>query len=149
MRVSGFSVNLISKKLNVSKSSVSLWVRDVRVGDSLLIKLKNSVKDPDVVRRRTETRLANELSKRNLIIDKSSAEVGKISDRELWLLGSILYWAEGGKTQRGLVRFTNSDPEMIKIMMCFFRKICKVPETKFRCYLHIYSHLNKRQSEKY
>ncbi len=60
----------------------------------------------------------------------------------------MLYWAEGGKTQR-LVRFSNADPEMIKIMMTFFRKICLVPEVKFRGYIHIHPHLKHEEAEKY
>lgn len=63
-------------------------------------------------------------------------------------MGVMLYWAEGGKTQR-MVRFSNGDPEMIKIMMTFFRRICKVPESKFRGYIHIHPHLDFRAAENY
>ncbi|NCO15578.1 hypothetical protein GW816_01870 [Candidatus Wolfebacteria bacterium] len=61
----------------------------------------------------------------------------------------MLYWAEGGKSIRGIVRFSNSDPEMIKIIMAFFRKICRVPEEKFRGYIHIHPHLDYKKAEKY
>ena len=64
-------------------------------------------------------------------------------------MGVMLYWAEGGKTQRGLVRFSNGDPEMIKIMMAFFRRVCQVPEEKFRGYIHIHPHLDHKKAEKY
>lgn len=60
----------------------------------------------------------------------------------------MLYWAEGGKTQR-MVRFSNGDPEMIKIMMAYFRNICDVDESKFRGYIHIHPHLDFRNAEKY
>jgi len=63
-------------------------------------------------------------------------------------MGVMLYWAEGGKTQR-LVRFSNGDPEMIKIMMTFFRQVCNVPEHKFRGYIHIHPHLDHKNAEKY
>ncbi len=62
---------------------------------------------------------------------------------------AMLYWAEGSKTNRGVVQFTNSDPEMIKLMMAFFRNICKVPEEKFRAHIHIHPHLDYKSSGKY
>jgi len=63
-------------------------------------------------------------------------------------MGTMLYWAEGGKTQR-MVRFSNGDPEMIKIMMAFFRRVCNVPEEKFRGYIHIHPHLEHTSAETY
>lgn len=60
----------------------------------------------------------------------------------------MLYWAEGGKTQRP-VRFSNGDPEMIKIIMHFFRTACEVPESKFRGYIHIHPHLDHIKAETY
>lgn len=51
----------------------------------------------------------------------------------------MLYFAEGGKTQRGLVRFSNSNPDMIRIMMKFFKEICLVPQLKFRGHIHTHS----------
>ena len=59
----------------------------------------------------------------------------------------MLYWAEGGKTRKGMVRFSNSDPEMIKIMMAFFRKVCNAPKEKFRGYIHIHPHLNHKKQK--
>jgi len=38
---------------------------------------------------------------------------------------------------------------MIKIMMAFFRRICDVPEEKFRGYLHIHPHLDYKLAEEY
>jgi len=94
------------------------------------------------------TRITNEAAKRARIIDQAYQEVDKISNRELWFMGVMLYWAEGGKTQR-LTRFSNGDPRMIKIMMLFFRKICHVPEKKFRGHVHIHAHLDHLSAERY
>jgi hypothetical protein len=61
----------------------------------------------------------------------------------------MLYWAEGRKRGKRIVSFSNSDPEIIKIMMKFFREICSVDEEKFRGHIHIHSHLNVKDSERY
>src|SRR5690606_3441724 len=89
-----------------------------------------------------------EAQKRQAIINKSEKSVPKINTKTLWLIGTMLYWAEGGKTQR-MVRFSNGDPEMIKIMMGYFRQVCEVPESKFRGYIHIHPHLDYGKAEKY
>lgn len=149
LRKAGFSISEIKTKLGVAKSSVSLWVRDIKLNKNQLKKISQHGGSRLVVERRRITRLNRETQRRQLVIEKAKGQIKKLNLRELWLVGVMLYWAEGGKTQRGLVRFTNSDPEMIKIMMTFFRKICLVPEEKFRCHLHIHSHLDDKKAKKY
>jgi len=148
LRHKGLSINEISKRLNVAKSSVSLWVRDVKLNSKQLSILSNNKYSRHVIEKRRLSRLKNETAKRQIVINAAQKEIKKLSEKELWLVGIMLYWAEGGKTQR-MVRFSNGDPEMIKIMMEFFRKICKVPDEKFRGYIHIHPHLDHNKAEKY
>jgi len=149
LRRNGLAITEIAKKLGVAKSSVSLWVRDIELSKIQIDFLTGKKFSNESIEKRRKTRLKNEESKRESLIKKAEKEVTKLSKRELWLIGVMLYWAEGGKTQRGLVRFSNGDPEMVKIMMNFFRKVCDVPEEKFRGYIHIHPHLNHKKAEKY
>jgi len=149
LRSLGYSFNEIHKELGVAESSVSLWVRDIKLTSEQKLELSQKGIQKGVIEQRRETRLKNESAKRQIITDAATKEIKNLSERELWLVGVMLYWAEGGKTQRGLVRFSNSDPEMIKIMMVFFRKICNVPEEKFRGYIHIHPHLDYKKAEEY
>jgi len=61
----------------------------------------------------------------------------------------MLYWAEGDKSdEQERVKFSNSDPVMIIFIMEWFRKICKVPENKFRICLHVHElHCRKDMQE--
>lgn len=149
LRSQGCSINEIRKKLNVAKGSVSLWVRDIKLTQQQTQKLSEKGVQQAIVEQRRATRLKNESAKRQFIINVAQKQVRRLSQRELWLIGSMLYWAEGTKTKRGTVQFSNSDPRMIKLMMVFFRKVCKVPEEKFRGYIHIHPHLDYRKAEKY
>ena len=69
-------------------------------------------------------------------------EVGKISKRELWLIGSALYWAEGTKQKEWnvsqCVQFGNTDPNVIRIYLVWLMKVCKIPikNIKFEIYIH-------------
>jgi len=48
-----------------------------------------------------------------------------------------------------MAKLANSDPEIIKIMMRFFREICNVPENKFNGHIHTFAHANINKTEKY
>lgn len=148
LRSLGYSLKEIVAELKVAKSSVSIWVRDIELTFQQKQTLTEKSLKKELIERRRATRLTNENARRQIIIDFAKEQIKIISDRELWLIGVMLYWAEGGKTQR-IVRFSNSDPEMIKIMMSFFRKVCKVPEEKFRGYIHIHPHLDFKHSERF
>lgn len=80
---------------------------------------------------------------------QAAHDLNRLSTEQLWLIGVALYWGEGGKTVRGGVRLSNSDPAVIRLMMKFFRDVCRVPEEKFRGHIHTFSHLNSRKAEMY
>lgn len=149
LRKLGQSVKEISKKLNVSKSSVSVWVRNVNLTNKQKELLANRNFNTDIIRRRRDTRLSNELIKRNIVIDKAKRDINVLSNFDLRIIGTMLYWAEGRKRGVRIASFSNSDPLMIKVMMRFFREICNVPEDKFRGHIHTHSSSNIKQSLKY
>ena len=51
---------------------------------------------------------------RSAIRDAAAAEIGRLSEREILLIGAIAYWCEGAKSKphrrHECVVFTNSDP---------------------------------------
>ena len=148
-RRQGMSMLAIASILGVSKSSVSVWVRDVYISDSFKNALLQKNKSQDVVERRRSTRIKNEESKRNVVINRAEKDFEKLSKPDLKIIGTMLYFAEGGKTQRGLVRFSNSNPSMVKIMMKFFRDICNVTEGKFKGHIHTHSEKQVKEAEQY
>lgn len=149
LRKSGLSIRKIFKILSVSKSSVSFWVRGVQLTQAQKKQLSENGVKKEIIELRRITRLNNENKRRQYIIDEAKKQIPKLSDKDLWLIGSLLYWAEGRKKTVNTVTFSNSDPEMIKFMMTFFRKVCNVPENKFRGHIHIHPHLDHKKAEAY
>jgi hypothetical protein len=53
----------------------------------------------------------------------AASEIGALTDRELLLVGTALYWAEGAKdkpyARRERVRFINSDPGVVRLYLCW------------------------------
>lgn len=148
LRAQGFSIKDIVSEIGVAKSSVSLWVRDIVLTSEQQQTLSAKGISKEIIERRRLTRLTRAEAKREVARSAAQQEIRSISDRELWIIGVMLYWGEGGKTQN-MARFSNSDPRMITVMMRFFRKICAVPEEKFRCHIHIHPHLDHLEAERY
>lgn len=149
LRKQGYSMNAIQKELAVSKSTVSIWTREIRISKTQRERLSRKPFSRKAVEKRRQARIKNEEEKRGAVISIARNSIGVLSARELWLIGSALYWAEGGKTRRSLVRFTNSDPSMMRIVMRFFREVCKVPEEKFRVQIHLHSNLDPERARIY
>jgi transcriptional regulator with XRE-family HTH domain len=98
LRAQGWTYNEIAAELGVSKSSISLWVRDLpREGR---LSYEESRKRNDEGRRRywEEERPVREAA-RQAISDAAAAEIGRLTDREILMLGAIAYWCEGAKNK--------------------------------------------------
>ncbi len=149
MRQSGQSIKEIARTLNVARSSVSIWVRNVAltVEQRKLLTLRGY--SVDAIEKRRIVRIQGTKLRHQRTMDEAGKMIKRISQRELWLIGVALYWGEGGKTNHGAARISNSDPAVIQMMMRFFREICKVPEAKFAGHVHTFSHLNAEAAEKY
>lgn len=117
MRQEGCSVKEIADKLNVSKGTVSYWVRDVNLSIDQIEELRNRhLKGAE--RGRLLGALAQKqkrLKKIEYYNKKGISRFKNISDKELFVLGLGLYWGEGSKKTRE-VRFCNSDPKMMSFM---------------------------------
>lgn len=148
LRQQGVSIAYIAKEIGAAKSSVSVWTKHVLLTADQKLKLQRNSHSNEAIEKRRSSRLLGEMRKRDAAITLARESVGGLSHRELWLVGTALYWAEGGKTQR-MVRFSNGDPTMIVFMMKYFRKVCNVPEEKFTGHIHIHESLNARAAEEY
>ncbi|KKS13078.1 MAG: hypothetical protein UU69_C0014G0022 [Candidatus Magasanikbacteria bacterium GW2011_GWA2_41_55] len=80
---------------------------------------------------------------------KTEKEIGRMSLRELKLIGAALYWAEGYKRGNWNIVFCNSDFLMMKIMMKFFKEVCHVPLTKIKIQIQIHHNVSDAEARKY
>lgn len=148
LRRRGYSIKSIAAQLHAAQSSVSIWVRSVGLTETQKRVLKNKMHSPESIEKRRQSRLKNELVKRNKVIDAARSEVNAISKRELWLIGTSLYWAEGSKRNSN-VQFSNGDPNMILLMIRFFTEVCGVDKSKLKACIHIHEHLDVTAAERY
>ncbi|MFF9401112.1 hypothetical protein ACF1FX_10745 [Streptomyces sp. NPDC014646] len=138
LRLQGMTYDQIQVELGCSKSSISLWVRD-------LPKPVPSRTAAEQARLAGRARWEHELVVRDEERRRTKAaareEVGAMSDRELFLAGVALYWAEGSKDKpydrRETVAFINSDPDVITVYLAWLRLLGVEPERlTYRVMIH-------------
>jgi len=146
LRKEGKSYSEILQVIKVSKGTLSKWLKDVPLSKENKFLLRGRMKS------RYEGAKANQrkaFQRKEKIFNSAKDEVLRFIKHPLFVAGLMLYWAEGTKNGN-TVAFTNSDPRMIKLMMKWFRKICGVPEDKFRVLVFIHSlMINENWREKW
>jgi len=133
LRAEGISVGAISTRLSVSKSSVSLWVRDIQLTNDQLEQLKNNH-----VQYGEQNKGAQTNKKVFKTLRMCYQETGRVKAKEghpLHINGCMLYWAEGAK-EANRFYFINSDPNMIRLMMRFLREEMNVSNTDITVRIH-------------
>ena len=123
LRAEGRSLNEIAATLGVSKSSVSVWCRDVFLTEEQRAALALPSQGARL-KRAAGTRAAR-IRRTEILQGEAAAEIGELSDRELFLVGVALYWAEGSKQKpwrpSGGVSLINSDPQIIRLYLAWLR----------------------------
>ncbi len=140
LRRKGLSYREILKHVPVAKSTLALWLQSV--GLSKKQKQRLTQKRIDAALRGAAARHNNRLLLTQKIHNEAFKDIRQISQRELWLMGIMLYWAEGSKEKPERpgsgVKFTNSDPHMIKLFLKWLKEICdiKKEEIGFEIFIH-------------
>ncbi|MFE4638298.1 hypothetical protein ACFRJ1_33695 [Streptomyces sp. NPDC056773] len=121
LRLKGLTYDQIQLELGCSKSSISLWVRDLPKPERRRTKEESSA----IARRGWERTLEIRNEERRQIKQDAAAEIGSFSDRDLFLVGVSLYWSEGSKdkayARRERAIFVNSDPGMVTTYLAWLR----------------------------
>ena len=151
LRKQGLSYSEILKQVPVAKSTLSLWLRNI--GLAKRQKQRLTEKKMAAMKRGWEKCRRRRILLSEKIKSEAGKEIKNINGRELWLIGTALYWAEGHreKTRSSNVRFTNSDSRMIKLFLKWLQKICKVSkkEISFEIYLHETAANREKEIRKY
>ena len=151
LRKRGKSYNEISKILKAPKSTLSFWLRDIKIPVRIEKKLWNKTrrKWAQNITAFNRKRAENARQKAKTIQENAMKEIGKLSKRELLLVGSALYWGEGYKKSRWTLQFSNSDPVMIKVIMEFFIDICSIPREKIKGTVQIHPNVTPKEAVNY
>ncbi|MFH8490515.1 hypothetical protein [Streptomyces longisporoflavus] len=117
LRRQGRTYHEIQAELGCSKSSVSLWVRELPHPEPKCTPEEQRARmNAGLARLRAEQDRERQATKH-----AAAASIGELSDRELFMAGVALYWAEGAKDKpyrrTEVLQFINSDPHVIRLYM--------------------------------
>lgn len=147
-RDEGAPINEIAHRVGVSKSSVSLWVRDIE----LTAEQRQALLDRNPAFNRQLsgwTRLAERRRAERVTFQEDGRRRMRLGERD-FVAGCMLYWAEGAK-RRNQLQFVNSDPLMARFFVAFLKKHFGLRREDIRITCHLYAdHLDKqREIEEY
>lgn len=151
LRKSGLDYEEIAGALGVSKSSVSLWVRDVPRPARLSYQETRKRAAEGVRKYWAVERPARE-AKREAVRVATACDIGALSLREILIAGAIAYWCEGAKKkpyrQAEGVAFINSDPDLIKFFLRFLG-VAGVEFTQLGFRVHIHESADVAAAEQF
>ncbi len=146
LRAQSWTMPEIAEHLGVSKSSVSLWTRDVEFTPKPRKQQPNRNHGARTPRKNKlhDAKLA-EIARLN---QEGVEQVGVLTRRDLLLAGLGLYAGDGRKGD-GEVRFANSDPTMIALFCRWLRAFFDVDERRLRVRLYLHEGLDLEAATRY
>jgi transcriptional regulator with XRE-family HTH domain len=140
LRDQGLAYNEIAARLGVSKSSISLWVRDMPRPERLSYEACRQRQAAGVAKYWLGERSRRTAAKEAIRAGEEQS-IGALSEREILIAGAIAYLCEGTKTKpysrRWRVVFINSDPRLISFYLRFLRTAgVRQDQLSFRLHIH-------------
>lgn len=139
LRKEGLSYSQIKKKLNLSKSTLSLWLRDYPLSKERVHELQHGEarieKYRQTMREKREKRFKQ-------YYDREGKIWLPLSNRELLLAGLFLYWGEGGKNHPNIVSINNTDPQALQFALFWLVSGLAIPKRNIHVNLQLYQDMN-------
>lgn len=148
LRKKGLSYNEILGIVHVGHGTISRWCRNIELTEKQKNRIKEKQVNNSLIRNLKELSLKNKKNDKRWAVEE--IKNFKMDRNELLFSGILLYWAEGFNSSTGQnAVFTNTDPEMVRIMMRFFREILFVDERKIRVMVRIGEKGNLEKAKNY
>jgi predicted transcriptional regulator len=139
LRAQGWTLARIAEELHVSKSSVSLWVREVPFTPS---------KRRYGGRRRVNRQHTAKLREIEQLNREGTEQLGRLDERAFLVAGVALYAGEGFKTD-GEVGMANTDPAILAFFCAWLRHFFDIDESRLRMCLYLHKGLDLGAAESF
>jgi hypothetical protein len=151
LRKQGKTYGEIRAIYKVPKSTISDWLKNLKLSIKTreIIKIRAYERWRINQKKNIQKRIDDALRIRLDFENKAIKAIRKITTEDLRLIGSALYWAEGNLKYRNALRFANSKPEIIQIIMRFFREVCGIPDERIKARVHTHPNINYKKTLKF
>lgn len=140
LRKQGKSYSQIKKDLKVSKSTLSMWLRNYPLSKQRIRELRDWNEQRIEKFRKTMRRKREKRLKEIYRIQKKL--IPFLNNREFFIAGLFLYWGEGSKSQPTGLAISNTDPSIIQFFIIWLTKSLKLLKNKLRVQLHLYKDMD-------
>ncbi|MEM9336357.1 MAG: helix-turn-helix domain-containing protein [Patescibacteria group bacterium] len=132
LRAKGKSLNEIARVLSVSKSTASVWCKDIKISGAAKKRLAARTKQKSVAGLERYLAERKKQKEKDIIknIEQGMRQLGVLSERDVYCIGLGLYWGEGYKKGSQEFGFTNSDPQMIIFYLHWLESVFGVSRDK-------------------
>lgn len=146
LRKKGYSLKEISKALDISKSTASVWLRDLKLSQDALNKLIKKKENGRELASAARRRGTFEALTKAMTLAQDTRRAAKYHKADLKIMCAMMYWCEGSKSinDSSLV-FTNSDPDLMAFFLRLLRKTFEINENKFRVLVHLHGYHNQEK----
>lgn len=146
LRKRGYSLNEISDFLDISKSSASLWVKECKLPKRALLRIERRRAIGYENAKKSKKLKAEKIKERLRLEADNFFKTVNISKEHLALFCALLYRCEGNKDFGDGIKFTNSDPVMVRCFINFLKSYAEVDEKRLRACVHLHEyHSPKKQ----
>lgn len=140
LRLAGKSYSQIKEIIDVSKSTLSYWLKNYPLSDKRIRQLRDW--NEKRIENYRETRRKNKEKLLELIYNEMKLEILPFSKRDLFIAGLFLYWGEGGKTKEAELSLSNTNPAIAKFFIYWLENALKINRNKMRIKLHLYKDMD-------
>lgn len=133
LRSEGWTMPDIAAELGVSRSSVSLWVRDVAYVPRRPPRSGFVKREPNALARRKQAEIER-------LLAEGRERIGELSERDLLIAGTALYAGEGFKDRQ--VGMANTDPRILVFFVAWLRRFFDVDERRLKVALYLHDGLD-------
>lgn len=146
LRNQGLSYGEIRTRLNIPKSTLSLWLKTVPLKQEHRARLYT--KQIEILSRGPQSQKERRARAIEEIIRNAKSEIGMpLSQETMRLVGAALYWAEGSKNN--ILQITNSDPSLILFFVEWLNVIFNIPPHTLKARLNIYAQQHELNIKKF
>ncbi len=139
LRHQDLSYSQIQSRLNVSKSTLSNWLKDFPLSSQRINELRSN--NPKRIERFRNTMKKKRDKGFEEVFQKVKNEIGVLSKRELLIGGIFLYWGEGSKSADYTTSVSNTDPDVIKFFIKWL-SLFGVKRNNLKINLHLYNDMS-------
>lgn len=142
---------VIAKRLNVPKSTLSYWLKDLPLSEDRILELRREAWSRGIAGRELFRKTMREKrdARDKKLYEKQRKRFIHISTQSLFVAGLMLYLAEGTKKNDYSIGIANTDSRLIKFFIWWLRRFLKIPKSKVRMQLHLYETMDISGEKRY